>query len=148
MGIGSNLENILKKKGISVAELSRRSEIPASTIYATIRRDSDKMDFSIQDKITKALNISFSDLLPDPVAFDSPEQFEKEWQALTDKDSRSGGWEAEIGYNGEGLTKQQVKFIPATDLIRALEAMNETGREHVTSFAELMAKVPDFQKDK
>ena len=62
MGYGEYIKNLLDEKGMSVAELSRLTGIPSSSLYATIRRNSEKMDMSYLEKISKVMNVSIDRL--------------------------------------------------------------------------------------
>lgn len=145
--IGEKIKKHRKAKKITQKELAEKIGRTESSIRK-YESGATEAPFSVLGSIANALEIPLSALLPRPDAFITPELFERTKQALIDQATRSGGYETETGYNEDGMTRQQAKFVPAADLIHALEAMNETGREHVTTFAELMAKVPDFQKDK
>lgn len=63
MGIGTNLKEILKAKGITVKELSEKSGIPASTIYSIIKRDNNTVQTNILKKLIDTLDISTNDLI-------------------------------------------------------------------------------------
>lgn len=58
MGIGTTMGLLIKKSGITVSELSRRTEVPASTIYSIIKRDNKKVDIDVLLKIADELGIS------------------------------------------------------------------------------------------
>lgn len=48
MGYGKNLKEILKEKGMKVPELSRRTNIPQTTIYSIINKDINIMQWAKQ----------------------------------------------------------------------------------------------------
>lgn len=53
---GTNLQKILKKQKINVAELSRQTNVPATTIYATIQRNT-AMTYENAVKIARFLKV-------------------------------------------------------------------------------------------
>jgi repressor LexA len=55
--IGTILKNLLDQQGINVNELSRRTDIPAQTLYSIIRRDNMKTNLDILLKICAAMNV-------------------------------------------------------------------------------------------
>lgn len=57
MNLGSRLEGILKERGMTVTQLGREAGVPAQTLYAMIRRDSNKVDMGIMAKILMALDM-------------------------------------------------------------------------------------------
>ena len=58
MGIYQKLEKIIAEKNISVAYLARMADIPANTIHSMKRRNGNKMDIDVLNKICSALGIS------------------------------------------------------------------------------------------
>lgn len=56
MGFGKQLEVVLKEIDMSIADLSRITEIPASTIYSIISRDTNNVGLDKVKKIEQAVN--------------------------------------------------------------------------------------------
>ncbi|MEG2007352.1 MAG: S24 family peptidase [Oscillospiraceae bacterium] len=54
--IGLTLKRIIDESGTNVNELSRRTGIPAQTLYSLIRRDSMKIDFEVLLRLCEALD--------------------------------------------------------------------------------------------
>lgn len=63
MAIGENIQKLLKKKRMSVAELSRKTGIASTSIYMAIKRDSNKMNIDSLEKIANALEIDVRQLV-------------------------------------------------------------------------------------
>lgn len=63
MNIGSRLKEVLEEKDITVSRLAREAEVPAQTIYALIKRDSNKVDMEILFKILNFLDLSLAGFL-------------------------------------------------------------------------------------
>lgn len=62
MGIGSQLNLILEKKGIRPGTLAREAGVSKNTVYSIIKRDNDKVDRTILEKLARALSIPVSAL--------------------------------------------------------------------------------------
>lgn len=65
MGLGTKLKKLLSEKNMTVAELSRLTGVSTNTLYAVIRRDSDKMSGDALIKVSKILEVPISSLLVD-----------------------------------------------------------------------------------
>ena len=63
MNIGSRLKQILDEKGLTVSQLSREAEVPAQTLYAMIKRDSNKADMDIMARILEALDMDLMEFM-------------------------------------------------------------------------------------
>ena len=68
MGIGIKLENLLEEHGLTVAELSRLSGVPQTTIYSVIQRNSKKIDINALIEISRHLGV-----VPEYFADDEPQ---------------------------------------------------------------------------
>lgn len=58
MGIGNKLEKLLEEHELSVAELSRLSGVPQTTIYSVIQRNSKKIDINALISISRQLGVA------------------------------------------------------------------------------------------
>ena len=63
MGVATKIGEIAKKRKIPLKELSRRADIPYTTLYNAVKRDS-KIDIETARKIAAALGISVLELDP------------------------------------------------------------------------------------
>ena len=63
MGVATRIGEIAKKEGIALKELSRKANIPYTTLYNAVKRDS-KMDLETVQKIASALNMNWYNLYP------------------------------------------------------------------------------------
>lgn len=64
MGIGERIGQIAKMKKISLKELSRQIDMPYTTLYHMVSRDS-KVDFDTACKVANALGVRVPDLYPE-----------------------------------------------------------------------------------
>ena len=62
MGYGKKINELLQKRGITVAELSRMTNIRPTTLYSIIDNDSSDLKISVARAICDALDIPFSEL--------------------------------------------------------------------------------------
>lgn len=63
MNIGSRLKQILEERCLNVSQLARNADIPAQTLYAMIKRDSNKADMDIMAKLLRALDMEFMEFM-------------------------------------------------------------------------------------
>ena len=63
MSVCSNIEHVAQMRGLSIKELSRRIGVPYTTLYNMIRRDGDRFDISLLDRIARVLDVSTGTLL-------------------------------------------------------------------------------------
>lgn len=63
MNVGDKLKKILVEKGIKVSALSKKSKVPATTIYSIIKRNNKKIDPVIANQICRALDIPLTELI-------------------------------------------------------------------------------------
>lgn len=61
MGIGARIGEVAKNKGISIKELSRKINIPYTTLYHAVKRDS-KIEYEIAVKVAGALGVAVEEL--------------------------------------------------------------------------------------
>lgn len=62
LGIGSNIKDAAQKQGISLKELSRRADIPYTTIYNMVKRNSNRVSPQNIQKIADALGVGVGEL--------------------------------------------------------------------------------------
>ena len=62
MGLGANLKKILKDKGLTIKELSEKSNVSLNTLYSITKRDNNMSRYDIVEKIASALDVAVKDL--------------------------------------------------------------------------------------
>lgn len=67
MGVGLRLKKILKEKEMTIKELSQLSNIPINTLYSITKRDSQRVDNVLLQKIADTLDIPVTKLQYDGV---------------------------------------------------------------------------------
>lgn len=63
MGVGTNLKEILRDRKMTIKQLSEKAAIPLNTLYSITKRDSERVDRVILNRIAAALNIDPYDLM-------------------------------------------------------------------------------------
>ena len=58
MGIGSKLNELMKKRGTNANELAQKIGVPPTTIYSMIKRDNKKADIDVLLKIARERGVS------------------------------------------------------------------------------------------
>lgn len=97
MGVASKIGEIAKSKGIALKELSRQTDIPYTTLYNAVKRDS-KMEFETVKKIADVLGVSWDEFYPG----DETDSWVKGW-APQKTDSYKMQLDAACAYLGELL---------------------------------------------
>ena len=64
MGIGKRIGEECARHGLTIRQLSLKANIPYSTLYSAIKRDSDGMDFETVKKLAAVLGMSWYELYP------------------------------------------------------------------------------------
>lgn len=122
MGSGARIGKIAQEKGVSLKELSRRVEVPYTTLYHIVKRDS-KIDYDLSIRLAQALGISVADLYGG---------------CITDFVERSAQ---------ERTTEAQKERQTALHKIdRILGEMNAKGIKVVVERVEELSHVPEYQK--
>ena len=83
MGVASKIGEFAKSKGIALKELSRQVDMPYTTLYNAVKRDS-KMEFETVKKIAAALGVSWYELYPG----DESDSWVKGWAPSADSSYR------------------------------------------------------------
>ena len=60
MGIGTQLAHLLHTKGMKPGTLAREAGVSKNTVYSIIKRDNDKVDRVILEKLARALRVPVS----------------------------------------------------------------------------------------
>lgn len=68
MGIGKKLNDLLQERNMTVTELSRKINVPPTTIYSIIQRDNKKIDIDVLLDIADVLNVTAEYFRDSPLA--------------------------------------------------------------------------------
>lgn len=83
MSVCQNIKTVAEVKRIPIKELSRRVDIPYTTLYNMLNRDSDRFDLNLLEKIAQSLDVSVGTLI-DPLE-PSEEQIAHDYYPLHNK---------------------------------------------------------------
>lgn len=72
MGIGKRIERECINKGLNIRQLALKADVPYSTLYSAIKRDSSGIDMEALKRIAGALDVPWYDL-----ASDDPQERER-----------------------------------------------------------------------
>lgn len=62
MGTGKRIGDECKRQGLTLRQLAIKADIPYSTLYSAVKRDSDGMTLELLKRISHALNMSLYSL--------------------------------------------------------------------------------------
>ena len=203
MGLGANLKKILKDKGLTIKELSEKSNVSLNTLYSITKRDNNMSRYDIVEKIASALDVAVKDLTGFEVYementdYDhsysyasSEEDFNKNQIELANKKyGNTHKYDASIPIKvtperiernriqnkllaGEHVTPEELEVLNSyysseqfrnsykklkevaqeglatiKRLQTAYSKLNDIGQEKVAEHAEMIAKIPEYQKD-
>ena len=67
MSVCQNIKAVAEARGISIKELSRRVDIPYTTLYNMLNRDSERFDLNLLEQIAQSLDVSVGILMSSTV---------------------------------------------------------------------------------
>lgn len=71
MGVGIRLKELLRDRGMTIKELAEQANVPANTLYSITRRDSERVDFVVLNRIANALEVGVDALVLTQMATNS-----------------------------------------------------------------------------
>lgn len=63
MGTGQRIKELTKERGITLKELAEKSGVSYNTIYSITKRDSNRVQGEILQRVSAALDVSPSELI-------------------------------------------------------------------------------------
>ena len=127
MGFGKQLKEVLFEIGMSVATLSRETNIPATTIYSIINKDIDNVGLDKVKKIEKAINA-----IPGNITYNLLYGIEPDKAEVSTRQ-----------YDFYSLEDNTRRFL----LTEKYNLLNVKGQVKTLEFIEDMSKIPDYCKD-
>lgn len=126
MGFGKNLKNVLIEVDMSVADLSRITEIPPTTLYSIINKDIDNVGLDKVKRIEKAVGA-----IPGSIIHN----------LLYDINSKT----AEVStrqYDFYSLGDDTREYLTSKNYHK----LNIKGQVKVAEYTEDLTKIPEYQK--
>lgn len=118
MGVGMRLKNILRDKGITIKQLAEITGISVNTLYSITKRDSERVDDVILQRIAAALGVPVQELISD-------------WEAVDKEEFKR------VFIYGEGIKDR---------IDAALDRLNDEGQEKAAERVEELTEIPKYQK--
>lgn len=126
MGFGKQLGIVLEEICLSVTDLSKKTGIPASTIYSMIERDTDSVGIDKVKKIEKALRA-----IPGSSLYNLLYGIKPEEENVT---TRQHDW---------SLIDEEMR---EEFLCEKYESLNTKGQVKAITYVEDLLKIPEYQK--
>lgn len=140
MGIGARIGELAKNKKISLKELSRRIDIPYTTLYHMVSRDS-KVDLDTASKIADALSIDINWLLNGFTREEHDEAFIQRLQGKGDVSAR----DLYLAKHPDDEPAPAKEKAPRSDVDRLTEGLNDESIRKLREYAELLKLGQDAQ---
>lgn len=173
MGIGKRIQELCKKRGLSIRKLSIMANVPYSTLYSIIKRDSDGVDSETISRIAKALNVPVMDIWieidemcnyeTERVAYElasisrkraiKTDEFQRLYEEFEEKSKKYG-----IPPEAEKYVRilRQLGYLPNKDtevntqnvipkLLQAIEKLNDDGKIIAVQRIEELTEIPSYQ---
>lgn len=120
MAIGRKLKQILDERNITIKEFAQQIDVPPTTLYSFIKRDSENPKIDLMKRISHALNIDINNLADtDELAIIDIKEHPEKW----------------------GIDKDK----PGKDRIEhALKKLNSTGKEKAAERVEELTEIPRY----
>lgn len=128
IGIGKQIGEIAKLKGISLKELSRMAAVPYTSVYSIVSRDSDRMDGKTLLKIVHALGIDIYSL----VDFDEATEL-----LAADSEKRYKLLYELFGEDAETINKISLRIMQ----------LNDEGQRKADERIEELTEIQKYKKD-
>ena len=140
MGIGARIGELAKSKKISLKELSRRIDIPYTTLYHMVSRDS-KVDLDTASKIADVLSIDINWLLNGYTLEEHNEEFIQRLQGKGDVSAR----DLYLKKHSDDEPAPAKEKAPQSDVDRLMEGLNAESIRKLREYAELLLLGQDAQ---
>lgn len=118
MGTGKRVGDECKRQGLSLRQLAIKADIPYSTLYSAVKRDSDGITLDVLKRIALALNIDL--------------------YSLADFDMATDAIAEEINANRRATKEEQ--------LLQHFRALNDNGQSVAVERVQELAQIPAYQR--
>lgn len=118
MGTGKRVGDECKRQGLSLRQLAIKADIPYSTLYSAVKRDSDGITLDVLKRIAVALNIDL--------------------YSLADFDMATDAIAEEINANRKATKEEQ--------LLQHFRTLNDDGQTVAVDRVEELAQIPKYQR--
>lgn len=163
MTVGERIKQQAEKRGISLKELSKRADIPYTTLYSMVRSGAVRASHDKLAAIANALEINVNELSPDASirVNSAPEMVELQQKVAAGQatEQEKQTW---LEANLKGLERMQhsiefmlhdlaqydetQKIARQSRLTTIFNQLTEDGQEKALDFLEIMLGNPDYKK--
>lgn len=127
MGFGKQLKAVLSEIDMSVAALSRETDIPSTTLYSIINKDIDNVGLDKVKKIEKALNAIPGGIIHNLL------------YGITPEDSKVSTRQ----YDYYRISPEMRKYW----INEKYDSLNAKGQVKVAEYVEDLTKIPEYRKE-
>lgn len=163
MTVGGRIKQYADKRGISLRELSKRADIPYTTLYSMVRSGAVRASHDKLAAIANALEISVNELIPDASirVNGAPEMVELQ-QKVAAGQATEQEQQAWLEANLQGLKRMQhsIEFMLSeleqydetkeiarqSRLMSMFNQLTDNGQEKALDFLEVIAGNPKYKK--
>lgn len=159
MALGKRLKQLLNEKNITVKEFAQSIDVPPTTLYSFIKRDSPTGKLELIEKMAKGLDMRIDEFMA-PDTAETPDIAKltalKEWQELLKlkEDARKNS--AELLKKLLNMIKEIIAEnddaniftnIPEEDLLYYFWSISPEGQRKIIEYAEDLVGNPEYRKD-
>lgn len=163
MTVGGRIKQYADKRGISLRELSKRADIPYTTLYSMVRSGAVRASHDKLAAIANALEISVNELIPDAsIRVNSAPEMVELQQKVAAGQATEQEQQAWLQANLQGLKRMQhsIEFMLSeleqydetkeiarqSRLMKIFDQLNDDGQEEALDFLEVIAGNPKYKK--
>ena len=168
MGAGLRLKEILRKRGLTIKQLSEMTNISINTLYSITKRDSVNIDPVLLNRITAILHISndeFWGIPPLPpremLLYDDDPESLMEMDTIHQEYSAFREYLKDMGYrtvieNGPNSAPEWAMYdnrnnkkyyVPAQTLQKLMDNINSYTKFQVSSIVSELTEIPKYKKE-
>ena len=137
MGIGQRIKEISKSKGLTLRQLAQNADVSYNTIYSITKRDSERIQGNILQRISLALEVSPSELIGyegealDEVLGLILDEYPK---AAVSPGGEKNSFRISLGANHRA------------NLLKYFDLLNDDGQQKAVESVEIIAGNPKYQR--
>lgn len=163
MTVGDRIKQYADKRGISLRELSKRANIPYTTLYSMVRSGAVRASHDKLAAIANALEISVNELIPDAsIRVNSAPEMVELQQKVAAGQATEQEKQAWLEANLQGLKRMQhsIEFMLSeleqydetkeiarqSRLMSMFNQLTDDGQEKALDFLEIMLGNPKYKK--
>lgn len=136
MGIGQRIKAISRDKGFTLRQLAEKAGVSYNTIYSITKRDSERIQGNILQRISLALEVSPSELIGS-----GGEPFDSVFGLIVDEYPK-----ATFSPGDKNSVRLSLGVNYRDRLLKYFDLLNDDGQQKVVAFSEDLAGNPKYQR--